>query len=322
MPDSTGQGWRPDQYYTQMPLLTNQWAPPPNRQMGGMHAVDLSMFQPNGNQYPPPGYGNEQGTLLSPHATYHNDGNWNSDVDMGTPSSAGYPSESMQTYPAAHTTANNGHLHPPANSKAAPRGPNSPRSSRGHISPVQSNFAADIAPMEERPTLSRSITAPETRHGRRSTATGAEPPALKRQGTSEDGDEEFLPHDPKLRGRKRQRIPHTAVERRYRENLNAHLEKLRQTVPALAARTPAGWKPGDALHEGVKPSKCEILNGAIEHIIASGKEREALRDEVLMLRSRLAELEKWHSGSARDTPFHPSTLETWPSDGMTFKGEL
>lgn len=45
--------------------------------------------------------------------------------------------------------------------------------------------------------------------------------------------------------------------------------------------------------EGVKPSKCEILNGAIEHIGALGKENSALKTECKALKSRLEDLERW-----------------------------
>lgn len=104
-----------------------------------------------------------------------------------------------------------------------------------------------------------------------------------------------------LRGRKRQRIPHTAVERRYRENLNAHLDKLRLTVPAFARRGSGGGgieiggaKAGEHGESGgVKPSKCEVLTGAIEHIGALDRENKGLRGEVERLKARVEELEGW-----------------------------
>ena len=90
---------------------------------------------------------------------------------------------------------------------------------------------------------------------------------------------------PPRRGRKRQRIPHTAVERRYRENLNAHLDKLRQNVPALACGA------GDA-GDGAKPSKCEVLNGAIEYIGTLSREKNALEVKVGDLEAALAKYER------------------------------
>lgn len=64
-------------------------------------------------------------------------------------------------------------------------------------------------------------------------------------------------------------------------------------MPTLASRRQTG-KHGESVQEGVKPSKCEILNGAIEHIGALDKENTGLKQEVRMLR---AELEKWYRSS-------------------------
>jgi hypothetical protein len=120
----------------------------------------------------------------------------------------------------------------------------------------------------------------------------------KHKGSSDEEDADYEPA-PGQRGRKRQRIPHTAVERRYRENLNAHLEKLRQTVPSLAARKGAGGSKVEG-GEGVKPSKCEILHGAIEYIGAQDKQI-ALKDKHIVdltnenqaLRASLDQLQDW-----------------------------
>ena len=119
-------------------------------------------------------------------------------------------------------------------------------------------------------------------------------PALK---PSSDDDDEYIPTEPSNRGRKRQRIPHTAVERRYRENLNAHLDKLRQTVPALARRGVDGAKVEGG--QGVKPSKCEILNGAIEHIGALNKEVGELKAENAALRARVEQMQQWYRANSR-----------------------
>ncbi|KAM0714177.1 hypothetical protein Q7P37_010326 [Cladosporium fusiforme] len=101
----------------------------------------------------------------------------------------------------------------------------------------------------------------------------------------------------------RQRTKHNASDRRYRESLNAHLERLRQTVPRLAThRSPDGV----SLHtsethtvsiitpssNGTKPSKCEILNGAIAYIGAVEKENSTLCDEIEDLRKRVEHLER------------------------------
>ncbi|OQO08451.1 hypothetical protein B0A48_06321 [Cryoendolithus antarcticus] len=87
------------------------------------------------------------------------------------------------------------------------------------------------------------------------------------------------------RARKRNRIQQTAVERRYRENLNAHLERLHQSVPYVASRLPSGnaaARPSEmsaAIGEGAKRSKCEILNSAIEYIKALESDLAAFKRE-------------------------------------------
>lgn len=113
--------------------------------------------------------------------------------------------------------------------------------------------------------------------------------SLKR--TASDPAESDLTDNPSVansarggRGRARHRLPHTAVERRYRENLNMHLDKLRLAVPSLSA---AGKKRGDgedAIIDVQKPSKCEILIGAVDYIKQIEGENDRLRQEVRWLR--------------------------------------
>ncbi|CAD0112554.1 unnamed protein product [Aureobasidium uvarum] len=81
------------------------------------------------------------------------------------------------------------------------------------------------------------------------------------------------------RGRGRKRIPHTAVERRYRENLNTHLENLRHAMPFLQA---AQRRRASDVNDPMKPSKCEILIGGLAYI-------KRLESEVKELKERLGE---------------------------------
>jgi len=292
MPEVTESEWRNQQYYQQMPMLTSQWGDGQASQMGGMHDVDLRIFQHETNHYTGT-YGSGHDQIISPGVSYYGEGNGASDVDMATPSTAGFPVEVTEGYHVSRPS--DSYLRPPTIQGQGSASTQSPKSAQGDISPrSRRRCAGEEADARQRPGMLRSATAPEPRL----------PPALKRMGTSEeDGDDDYVPtEDVKGRGRKRQRIPHTAVERRYRENLNAHLDKLRQTVPTLAARTP-GAKGGEATHEGVKPSKCEILNGAIEHIGALDKENQTLRNEVKMLRSRIEEMDRWHRGNSRHATF-------------------
>lgn len=79
------------------------------------------------------------------------------------------------------------------------------------------------------------------------------------------------------RARTRKRIPHTAVERRYRENLNAHLEKLRTAVPNLQA---AQRRRSSDHADPLKASKCEVLMGAVVYIKNLEDENERLKKTI------------------------------------------
>lgn len=107
--------------------------------------------------------------------------------------------------------------------------------------------------------------------------------ALKRNGTDSSAEinrateERVVPKTAPSRGRPRKRIPHTAVERRYRENLNAHLEKLRAAVPNLTA---AQRRKSNEGADPMKPSKCEVLMGAVDYIKRLEAENERLKQKM------------------------------------------
>ena len=278
--------WRNQQYYNHMHNLTSQWPDGQGSQMGGMQDVDLQMFQ-RGGQHFTGFYPTGSGQLMSPSFSYHG----GDDVDMPTPSTGGFPTDATEGY---HTTRpDESYLCPPTSRGQGSVSTASPKSAHGDVgSAYQQMGTNDNVNKITRPPISRSATAPEPQQST----------ALKRTGSS-DEDDDYVPAEETKggRGRKRQRIPHTAVERRYRENLNAHLDKLRQSVPSLAARpTGKGGSSAVQCQEGVKPSKCEILNGAIEHIAALDKENQGLRDEVKMLRGRIVEMERWHTNSSHN----------------------
>lgn len=89
------------------------------------------------------------------------------------------------------------------------------------------------------------------------------------------------------RGVTKPRVPHTTVERRYRENLNSHLQKLRMTVPNLQPQQQRihgvpGFVDAD---DAPKPSKCEILSGAIEYISMMEAENQRLVLENQQMRA-------------------------------------
>ncbi|KAK7177852.1 hypothetical protein PSPO01_16095 [Paraphaeosphaeria sporulosa] len=82
-----------------------------------------------------------------------------------------------------------------------------------------------------------------------------------------------------IQSQRAQRLPHNQVERKYREGLNASLERLRKTVPALCQDDDLR-----GLLAHARPSKAMILEGAIEYIKAIEEERDMYRDEIERLR--------------------------------------
>lgn len=124
-------------------------------------------------------------------------------------------------------------------------------------------------------------------------------PTLKRESTDEgvDVDEEPMPKRPqRKRGRPRldrsnsdtsstsskcqrtSRLPHNQVERKYREGLNAELERLRRAVPTLPQ-----CEEGGVMGQP-KPSKAMVLAGAIDYIKKIERERDLYREENDRLR--------------------------------------
>ena len=74
-----------------------------------------------------------------------------------------------------------------------------------------------------------------------------------------------------------QRVPHTQVERKYREGLNTELERLRRAVPTLLQSQKA-----DVIG-AAKPSKAMVLAAAIEYIKTIERERDEALFEVQRL---------------------------------------
>ncbi|EUC40876.1 hypothetical protein COCMIDRAFT_107638 [Bipolaris oryzae ATCC 44560] len=75
-----------------------------------------------------------------------------------------------------------------------------------------------------------------------------------------------------------QRLPHNQVERKYREGLNAELEKLRRAVPTLTQHNPTDMTTLP------RPSKATVLACAVEYIKKVEIERDFLRVENETLR--------------------------------------
>jgi hypothetical protein len=94
------------------------------------------------------------------------------------------------------------------------------------------------------------------------------------------------------------RISHSVVERRYRESLNANLERLRQVLPSATKRNPGvdgGSSPSSSDSDCPLPkmSKSGVLISAVDYIHKLEQERNKLADlnpklvaEILRLRRR------------------------------------
>lgn len=327
MPDQTSDqewqhqhhhGQQSNSYIPHMPMLTNQWAPQSqpqsnsqqHQQLLGMAGMDRRYFPDETPSYTAFSSTVASNNLISP--CFPADNTW-SDMEMNTPSNFDSPQEPIEAF--VPNQPNHAHLLPP-------RVTGNVRHSHAHA-PITSPHQESTEQMSiDRPSMPRAQTDP----GKGLPGRPSKTANIKASG-SDDSDDDFVPSESNQnskpattapnRGRKRQRIPHTAVERRYRENLNAHLERLRQTVPSLASRRTSGaiplmsnhHQPGSGhrasepipvvalLSDGAKPSKCEILNGAIEHIGAVERENGALREEVKELRARVEDLQRWYSAT-------------------------
>lgn len=87
---------------------------------------------------------------------------------------------------------------------------------------------------------------------------------------------------PSSKSHKTGRLPHNQVERKYREGLNAELERLRRAVPTLPQSVEAG-----AMGQP-KPSKAMVLASAIEYIRKLEAENNALKADNDRLRQATA----------------------------------
>jgi hypothetical protein len=84
------------------------------------------------------------------------------------------------------------------------------------------------------------------------------------------------------RGRQRQRMPHTTIERRYRENLRAQIQNLRDVIPLLRNASNTGSRDGQDHADLRQPSKCTILMCAVEYIAQLEAENAQLLEVLKM----------------------------------------
>ncbi|KAK3656586.1 hypothetical protein LTR56_002934 [Elasticomyces elasticus] len=272
--DDETQEWRHD-LFDQVPALTAGWPNHEGLRTGKVQDLN-SRFLPADTQQCLNPYGNAGHLVSSGYGYYNGLPQLQRDTGMHTWSTQGFPADMAEDY---FLWNNADYVRPPAENDRRSTSNQSCTSARSDLSMQQPPNIA--VPSAQRPVVGRATTAPE--------------PMETSNWSNKDSDEECVPAEQikGVRGRKRQRVPHTTVERRYRENINAHLVKLWKSLPASGPWATTS-ETGDAWQDGVKPSKCDILKGAITCIEALDKENKALK-------SRLGEMEKWHPLRARHT---------------------
>ncbi|EDU49100.1 HLH domain containing protein [Pyrenophora tritici-repentis] len=146
----------------------------------------------------------------------------------------------------------------------------------------QTSSFCDDATQQASPSLSPHMLKRESPSSPASESESSTPkrPTRKRGRPKMDrrSTDSQLVTSPSAKSQRTKRLPHNQVERKYREGLNAELERLRNAVPILRQRD----EPGHMAQP--KPSKAMILASAIEYIQSIEKENELLKGENERLR--------------------------------------
>ncbi|EFQ87138.1 hypothetical protein CFE70_003708 [Pyrenophora teres f. teres 0-1] len=146
----------------------------------------------------------------------------------------------------------------------------------------QTSSLCDDATQQASPSLSPHMLKRESPSSSASGSESSTPkrPTRKRGRPKMDrrSTDSQLVTSPSAKSQRTKRLPHNQVERKYREGLNAELERLRNAVPILRHRD----EPGGMAQP--KPSKAMILASAIEYIQSIEKENELLKEENERLR--------------------------------------
>jgi hypothetical protein len=179
-----------------------------------------------------------------------------------------------------------------------------PSASSSSFSPDQDNspyqFGATAEPSSRRTSLKRSpssdqsgiamgveeVAKPKPKRGR---------PRLPRNEPHTCDTSEFpCTHiiDDSLPSR---RVPHNQVEQKYRNGLNAELERLREAVAVAPSRAFAHLSSSTA-----RPSKAMVLASAIDYIKSIEAERNQLADENQVLRGRNKRLRREKKASGNE----------------------
>ena len=126
--------------------------------------------------------------------------------------------------------------------------------------------------------------APYSPEAEKYSPEASDTPSKRKRGrprlTREDRESSYGDTRPSCKSRISKRQPHNEVERKYRNGLNAELERLRMAVPTLAQLH--SQSTGDL----IRPSKATVLAGAIEYIQQIQVERDRLQRENEALKAK------------------------------------
>ena len=101
-----------------------------------------------------------------------------------------------------------------------------------------------------------------------------------------------LPTNPQRPIRPHRRIPHTIIERRYRDNLNTQIETLRLTLPSLKNAYVCSPDVEDSALPPRLPSKAMIIATAATYIKELEQERNEAVEAVGNLQQQVVDLQK------------------------------
>lgn len=98
---------------------------------------------------------------------------------------------------------------------------------------------------------------------------------------------------PKATRAKSRRLPHSTIERRYRDNLNRQIEIIRDKVPAFSAALGCPADIEEVNPTAKWPSKGVVIAAASRHIEKVEREREQAYTSNLELRKQIDALQKF-----------------------------
>ncbi|KAM3417879.1 hypothetical protein BST61_g6099 [Cercospora zeina] len=114
-----------------------------------------------------------------------------------------------------------------------------------------------------------------------------DPPSQSQQNAPHD-----TPNQPSRPIRPHRRIPHTIIERRYRDNLNTQIETLRLSLPSLKNAYVCSPDVEDSALPPRLPSKAMIIATAATYIKELEGERQQALEAVQSLQQQVVDLQK------------------------------